>query len=147
MPALNRIWNGVITPLDTDLIMREADLVFLALPDTAAAELAPKFADAGVTIYAFRFTFTADMTDAEYDYAFNATRALGATQITLGAFAIWQSRPPGLTTAHVVVGACTLAATFSLTWWAHRAAIERLSAPDTDRAASRAVTPEKPARV
>ena len=50
LPALNRIWTGTITPLDPDLIMREADVVFLALPDTAAAELAPKFADAGVKV-------------------------------------------------------------------------------------------------
>ena len=55
--------------------------------------------------------------------------ALVVAQITLGAFAIWQLRPPGLTTAHVVVGACTLAVAFGLTWWAHRAAIENLSAP------------------
>ncbi|MBS1817116.1 MAG: N-acetyl-gamma-glutamyl-phosphate reductase [Acidobacteria bacterium] len=50
LPALNRIWNGVITPLDSDALAAEADLVFLALPDTAAAELAPKFADAGVRV-------------------------------------------------------------------------------------------------
>ncbi len=54
--------------------------------------------------------------------------ALVVAQITLGALAIWQLRPPGLTTAHVVVGACTLATAFGLTWWAHRADIENLSA-------------------
>jgi cytochrome c oxidase assembly protein subunit 15 len=53
--------------------------------------------------------------------------ALVTAQITLGAFAIWQLRPPGLTTAHVVVGACTLATAFGLTWWAHHAEIEKLS--------------------
>jgi cytochrome c oxidase assembly protein subunit 15 len=72
--------------------------------------------------------------------------ALVVTQITLGAFAIWQSRPPGLTTAHVVVGACTLAVAFSLTWWAHRAAIEKLSPPAGERVISRAATNEEPAR-
>jgi len=72
--------------------------------------------------------------------------ALVVAQITLGAFAIWRSRPPGLTTAHVVVGACTLAVTFGLTWWAHRGAIEQLSAPAAERAASRAATLEETAR-
>ena len=43
-----------------------------------------------------------------------------ALQITLGAEVIWQNRDPAVTTAHVVVGACTLATTFGLAWWAHR---------------------------
>ena len=47
------------------------------------AEVRAKFAEAGVTIYAYRFTFTAEMADNEYDYAFNAAKAVGATQITM----------------------------------------------------------------
>jgi N-acetyl-gamma-glutamyl-phosphate reductase len=50
LPALAHIWNGSIVPLAPEAIARDADLVFLALPDTAAAELAPKFADAGVRV-------------------------------------------------------------------------------------------------
>jgi len=41
------------------------------------------FDDAGVSIYAYRLTLRADMPDAEYDYTFNAAKALGATQITM----------------------------------------------------------------
>lgn len=48
LPALTRVWNGAITPLDPDTLVREADVVFLALPDAAAAELAPRLLDAGV---------------------------------------------------------------------------------------------------
>lgn len=50
LPALQRIWNGVITPLEPERLANDADLVFLALPDTAAATLAPAFADAGVKV-------------------------------------------------------------------------------------------------
>src|SRR3954452_7994011 len=53
LPALARIWNGTITPLDTstpDALAREADVVFLALPDKAAAELAPALVDAGARV-------------------------------------------------------------------------------------------------
>jgi N-acetyl-gamma-glutamyl-phosphate reductase len=50
LPALARIWTGSITPLDPASLARDADLVFLALPDGAAAELAPKLADAGVRV-------------------------------------------------------------------------------------------------
>lgn len=51
--------------------------------------------------------------------------ALLVIQITLGAAAIWTMRNAYYTTAHVIVGACLLAATFSVTWWAHRDRIER----------------------
>lgn len=54
-----------------------------SVPMTKFADVKRKFADAGVTIYAFRITLTADMSDAEYDYAFNAAKAVGATQITM----------------------------------------------------------------
>jgi len=50
LPALGRLWDGSITPLDADVLAREADLVFLALPDTAAAELAPGLVDKGVRV-------------------------------------------------------------------------------------------------
>ena len=50
LPALGKIWEGSITPLDADALAREADLVFLALPDTAPAELAPALVDKGVRV-------------------------------------------------------------------------------------------------
>jgi N-acetyl-gamma-glutamyl-phosphate reductase len=50
LPALAHIWTGAITPLDRDALAREADLVFLALPDKAAAELAPVLVEAGVRV-------------------------------------------------------------------------------------------------
>jgi N-acetyl-gamma-glutamyl-phosphate reductase len=60
LPALSRIWTGSLTPLDPEALAAQADLVFLALPDTAAAELAPRFAAAGVRVIdlsgAFRLT-------------------------------------------------------------------------------------------
>src|SRR6516225_1674170 len=36
LPALARLWDGAITPLDRNTLGEGADLVFLALPDTAA---------------------------------------------------------------------------------------------------------------
>jgi cytochrome c oxidase assembly protein subunit 15 len=47
-----------------------------------------------------------------------------ALQITLGAAVIWTGRNAYYTTAHVLVGALTLAATFLLTWVLHRDALE-----------------------
>lgn len=43
-----------------------------------------------------------------------------AIQVALGVAVIWSTRNPYYTTAHVIVGACTLALTFLLTWFAHR---------------------------
>ena len=48
LPALAHVWDGALTPLDVDALVRDADVVFLALPDLAAAELAPVLVDRGV---------------------------------------------------------------------------------------------------
>src|SRR5262245_31485278 len=50
LPALARLWKGSITALAPDVLMREADVVFLALPDSAAAELAPRLVAAGIRV-------------------------------------------------------------------------------------------------
>jgi len=50
LPALRHIWGGAITPLDVDALKREADLIFLALPDSIAAELAPALVEAGLRV-------------------------------------------------------------------------------------------------
>lgn len=47
-----------------------------------------------------------------------------AIQIFLGAAVVWSLRRHDLTTAHVIVGALTLATTFWLAWSAHRDAVE-----------------------
>src|SRR2546430_11717776 len=50
LPALARVWDGAVVPLSEDALKQEADLVFLALPDSKAAELAPALVDAGVRV-------------------------------------------------------------------------------------------------
>jgi N-acetyl-gamma-glutamyl-phosphate reductase len=50
LPALGHVWDGDITPLDPDALPREADIVFLALPDGVAAELGPKLVAEGVRV-------------------------------------------------------------------------------------------------
>jgi sugar phosphate isomerase/epimerase len=54
-----------------------------SVPMSKFAEVRKKFNDAGVTLYGYRLTLTMNMSDAEYDYTFNAAKALGATQITM----------------------------------------------------------------
>jgi sugar phosphate isomerase/epimerase len=46
-------------------------------------EFAKIYSDAGIRIYAFRITLTETMTDAEYDYAFNVAKAVGASSLTM----------------------------------------------------------------
>jgi N-acetyl-gamma-glutamyl-phosphate reductase len=50
LPGLAHLWDGAITPLEPRALAAEADVVFLALPDSAAAELAPSLVDAGVRV-------------------------------------------------------------------------------------------------
>src|SRR6266545_255355 len=49
LPALAHIWDGAITALAPDTL-REAHVVFLALPDAAAAELGSMLVEAGVRV-------------------------------------------------------------------------------------------------
>jgi heme a synthase len=51
--------------------------------------------------------------------------SLVAFQILLGAHIIWSMRAVAVTTGHVLIGACTLAATFWLAWLAQRDVIEK----------------------
>jgi len=50
LPALAHLWNGDIAPFSADTLAAEADVVFLALPDKAAAGVAPALVDAGVRV-------------------------------------------------------------------------------------------------
>jgi N-acetyl-gamma-glutamyl-phosphate reductase len=50
LPALARVWDGAVTPLAPGTLADAADLVFLALPDSAAAEIAPALVDQGVRV-------------------------------------------------------------------------------------------------
>ena len=56
--------------------------------------------------------------------AASALITLLVLQILLGALVVLGGRQPDATTAHVVVGALTLAVTFWLTWTAHRDTVE-----------------------
>ena len=50
LPALGRLWSGTIGPFAPDALARDADVVFLALPDAAAAEQAPALVAAGLRV-------------------------------------------------------------------------------------------------
>lgn len=47
LPALARVWDGDVRPLAIDEVAAEADVIFLALPEAASAEIAPAFLAAG----------------------------------------------------------------------------------------------------
>jgi N-acetyl-gamma-glutamyl-phosphate reductase len=59
LPALARVWDGEVTPLDPEAIAG-ADAAFLATPDGVSAELAPALVDRGIRVFdlsgAFRLT-------------------------------------------------------------------------------------------
>lgn len=50
LPALARIWHGTVVPLDIDRLVAESDIVFLALPEAASAELAPVLLERGLRV-------------------------------------------------------------------------------------------------
>ena len=50
LPALARIWDGEVVPLDLDAVGRAAEVVFLALPEAASADVAPGLLAAGARV-------------------------------------------------------------------------------------------------
>ncbi len=50
LPALKRIWDGTVVPLDPAALTGQADVVFLALPEAASADLAPVLLSAGLRV-------------------------------------------------------------------------------------------------
>ena len=64
LPALARIWEGTVEPLDVERLATGADVVFLALPEEASAELAPQLLARGRRVIdlsgAFRIRSDAD---------------------------------------------------------------------------------------
>jgi len=51
VPALARLWDATVDGLNLDVLAGESDAVFLALPDTAAAELAPQLLARGKRVF------------------------------------------------------------------------------------------------
>jgi N-acetyl-gamma-glutamyl-phosphate reductase len=50
LPRLNKIWSGQLEPLDRNKLSEAVDIAFLAVPESAAAELAPSLVDDGVRV-------------------------------------------------------------------------------------------------
>src|SRR5262245_59930317 len=50
LPALARIWDGTVVPLDVDRLVEQSEVVFLALPEAASAELAPRLLERGLRV-------------------------------------------------------------------------------------------------
>src|SRR4029079_8377639 len=51
VPALKRLWDEPVNGLDLDALADATDAVFLALPDHAAAEIAPALVERGKRVF------------------------------------------------------------------------------------------------
>ena len=51
VPALKRLWDAPVDGLDIDVLAEQTDAVFLALPDHAAAEIAPSLLALGKRVF------------------------------------------------------------------------------------------------
>jgi N-acetyl-gamma-glutamyl-phosphate reductase len=76
VPALKRLWDEPVSGLDIDELARSSDAVFLALPDHAAAEIAPPLVARGKRVFdlsgAFRLR-DADLRRRWYPHTPDAT--------------------------------------------------------------------------
>jgi N-acetyl-gamma-glutamyl-phosphate reductase len=51
VPALRRVWDAPVNGLDVDALAASTDAVFLALPDHAAADIAPMLVERGKRVF------------------------------------------------------------------------------------------------
>jgi N-acetyl-gamma-glutamyl-phosphate reductase len=51
VPSLKRVWDATVNGLDLDVLAEATDAVFLALPDHAAAEIAPSLVARGKRVF------------------------------------------------------------------------------------------------
>jgi len=90
LPALSRIWEGDVVPLDVPALAASADTIFLALPEAASADLAPQLLRAGARVVDLSGAFRL-RDDAARDRWYPATGALprgvayGLTEFELSA--------------------------------------------------------------
>jgi N-acetyl-gamma-glutamyl-phosphate reductase len=77
LPALARIWDGAVVPLDVEKLVADADIVFLALPEAASAELAPTLVERGKRVIDLSGAFRI-RGDAERQRWYPATATLPA---------------------------------------------------------------------
>jgi N-acetyl-gamma-glutamyl-phosphate reductase len=64
LPALARIWDGDVVPLDLDTVISDAEVAFLALPEAASAEIGPKLLGAGLRVVDLSGAFRLRAADA-----------------------------------------------------------------------------------
>ena len=77
LPALARIWDGEVVPLDLEAVGRAAEIVFLALPEAASAEVAPQLLAGGARVIDLSGAFRL-RDDAARAKWYPATKALPA---------------------------------------------------------------------
>lgn len=64
LPALARVWDGEVRPLDLEAVARGADAAFLALPEAASATVAPSLLAAGLRVVDLSGAFRLRQDDA-----------------------------------------------------------------------------------
>jgi N-acetyl-gamma-glutamyl-phosphate reductase len=77
LPRLARLWDGQIEPLSVARLKAETDVTFLAVPEQAAADIAPPLVEAGVRVIDLSGAFRIRDTGARARW-YPATRTLPA---------------------------------------------------------------------
>ena len=77
LPRLAKLWDGTVEPLNTARLAKEMNLVFLAVPEKAAAELAPPLVEAGVRVIDLSGAFRIRDAEARHTW-YPATEAMPA---------------------------------------------------------------------
>ena len=64
LPALTGVWSGTVAGFSIDVMAREADVVFLGLPDTTSATVGPQLLERGLRVFDLSGAFRLRSADA-----------------------------------------------------------------------------------
>jgi N-acetyl-gamma-glutamyl-phosphate reductase len=93
LPALARIWDAPVEPLDADRLATDTDAVFLAVPDTLAAKLGPALASRGTRVFDLSGAFR--LRDAESRRRWYPHSPDPSVEVTYGLTERYRSTLPG----------------------------------------------------
>ena len=64
LPELTGLWDGTVVPFSIDTLVREADVVFLALPENVSANITPRILEREIQVFDLSGSFRLRDTEA-----------------------------------------------------------------------------------
>ena len=99
LPELTGLWDGTVVPFSIDTLVREADVVFLALPENVSANITPRILEREIQVFDLSGSFRLRDTEARRHW-YPKTPVLGDGASVV--YGLTERRRTELKNAHLV---------------------------------------------